>query len=86
MSFARDSLELGLSHCEDFKYKTIQEVEGIYLFIYTPKLPGPCGVIKERPQVKSVVIWTVVFSMVGRSQGGHFMSVNGIHPEEMFNL
>jgi len=76
LSSAGDSPDLSLSHCEGFKHKTVQESEGIYLFIYTPKLPGPCGVIKERPQVKSVVIGTVVFSMVGRREGGHFMSVN----------
>lgn len=61
-------------------------MKGIYLFIYTPELPGPRGVIEEGPQVESVVIGTVVFSVVGRSEGGHFMSVNGIRPEEMLNL
>lgn len=83
---AGDSLELCLSHRESFAYKTIHKAEDIYLFIYTPKLPGPAGVIKERPQIKPVVIWTVVFSMVGRSEGGHFMSVHRVHPEEMLNL
>lgn len=52
------------------------EAEGIYLFIYTPELPGPRGVVEERPQVKPVVIWAVVFSMVGRSQSGHFVPVD----------
>lgn len=75
-----------LSHCKGFKYKSIQEAKGTYLFIYTPKLPGPRGVIKKRPQVKPVVIRTVVFSVVGRSESGHFMSVHGIHPEEMLDL
>lgn len=54
----------------------IPEAEGIHLFVYAPELPGPRGVVEERPQVEAVVIRTVVFSVVGRSEGGHFVPVD----------
>lgn len=75
-----------MSHGKGFKHDPREAAEGLYLFIYAPKLPGPCGVIQEGPQVKAVVIWTVVLGVVGGSESGHFMSVHGVHPEEMLDL
>ena len=57
-----------------------------YLLINICKLPAPRGIIEKLSEVESVVIGTIALSMIGRSQSGQFVPVDGVALEEKLDL
>lgn len=48
------------------------------------KLPSPVNIVKKLSQIKSIIVWTIIFEMTSRRQSCHFMPVDGISAEKMF--
>lgn len=49
-----------------------------YLVVNAEELPGPPRIVQKGPQVKPVVVRTVVFSVICWREGRHLVSVHGV--------
>jgi hypothetical protein len=54
----------------------------IDVFVHFSKLPGPAVVVKELPEVVSVVIVRMFFCMEGGREYNTLMSIDGVIGEE----
>lgn len=56
------------------------------LLINESELTRPHNIVQELSVVVSVVIWTIRLSVIGRRNGRHFMTINGIVTEEILHF
>ena len=97
-NYSNDSKKINLSNCFFIKQSvhmtnTIADksiltcnTTDTYSIIDTSKLPWPLDIVQKLSVVKSVIIGTVWLGVIGWSQYGHLVTINGIVTEEVLHL